>query len=511
MSATTKGNFTIWLYYFPSSPNDKPPPSLNVLFTQGASARAQHNANGSTEFTLSAKAGANSAPAPTITVYPADFYRYYPIEVQTTEASEKRIITIPTQDMQHTTGGGWEKSYTVSPGCQASAGTNSIKQMTSGPQYSMPIPGGHRMVYPDDFPAVGVQAWAWAQQDNRSVTLSRGVGNDAYGIPLETSALRTDGSWHTYGDSIYSAKGQRTVDLPQLIPLDIAVSYSGSWKTTALNLSYDVTPSWNKAGFLPGSGGQWAYSGWGYTAYGSPTVYQSPFSISPMSYTGAPTGAKTFDTSYTATDNGDQATATAFYHLTLHDPVEPISAAEGEPVTISHYRVKSPMSDASGPLVYHGPRADKVPETTIKIGTSTELGLELKATLGDIPVVKDLLGFVGEASAKSTYTISVDTEAKVPAIDENRAKYLFAIHDFSRRHARFYKYNESGKVRRFVTQDSRGRTYNPAIEKYQEAIRDTAVKAQYDWGDIPIDTDPNTLPRTVEPEPQDYDFSGGRS
>jgi len=316
-----------------------------------------------------------------------------------------------------------------------------------------------------------------AIKDDRSVTLSRSVGNDANGIPLETSALGKDGNWHTYGDSIYSAysvSGLSSGIIIQPAPLDIAAKYSGGWKTTFLTDHWDITPSWNKAGFQQPDGlhnsGQDENHCFGITVCGSPTVSQLYLPPS-IQYTGTATGAKTFDTSYTATDNGDQATATAFYHLTLHDPVEQVSYAA---TTIHAYK---PFEADGVVMAFEGPRAASdpaKPAVTIKVGTSTVTGLSLTGTI-DAKLFKDVLGFKAEAKQESTKTVDVEVEAKLPEIPDNQWCYLQATHTFTRRDIQYYAYDTSGKIRNMVSAGG------VKTEWPQESIEDEAFPVTFDW------------------------------
>jgi len=342
------------------------------------------------------------------------------------------------------------------------------------------------------------------QNDTRSVKLSRG-GRGEY------SELK-DGEWHTYGDSIYSVKNTTSGNDEISVPLDIAVAYSGGWTTTPGNIYYNVTPTWNKSGFQPESGdgdsGHNEGHGYGYTAYGSPTVSYPLWPPTGPQYSGSPTGAKTFDTSYTAKDNGDQATATAYYHLTLHDPVETIKSDS------YIYPLEAPMLDGSGAVLAWAGGATGRPATqveqTVKIGSSTEVGLDFTATTS-VDALKGLLGFEAKAHLSSTKTMSIETDAKVPGIVANSYVYLIAMHSFQRTHVCFNQYDQAGKVKCFLTQDATGATLNPPQEVYHEAFRDFAFVPQFRWSDAQnANKATSTLPHDTVP-PLKYDYSGHRS
>lgn len=348
------------------------------------------------------------------------------------------------------------------------------------------------------------QGYVDAAPDDRSINLSRG-GRGEY------SKLE-NGEWHTYGDSIYSVKNTTSGNDELSVPLDITVAYLGGWTTTLGNIYYNVTPTWSKSGFQPESGngdsGHNEGHGYGYTAYGSPTVSYPLLPPTGPQYSGSPTGGKTFDTSYTAKDNGDQATATAYYHLTLHDPVETIKSDS------YIYPLEAPMLDGSGAVLAWAGGATGRPATqveqTVKIGSSTEVGLDFTATTS-VDALKGLLGFEAKAHLSSTKTMSIETEAKVPGIVANSYVYLIAMHSFQRTHVCFNQYDQAGKVKCFLTKDATGATLNPPQEVYQEAFRDFAFVPQFRWSDAQnANKATSTLPHDTVP-PFKYDYSGHRS
>ena len=357
--------------------------------------------------------------------------------------------------------------------------------------------GGPRTPYADDKGTTSAFVQVQLKAFDKTVKLSR------LGARYEDAKLE-NGEWHTYGDSIYSAAEANGFDAQDVKPeINIETAHIGEWGQRPDGTLPFVTPSWSASGFSS-SFEQSAARYAGYAKYGTPTV-------SGGTYSADKTGAQEFVTSYTGTDTRDNLEAKAYYHLTLHDPVEPISAGEGEAVSLSTYQVKSPAKDASGPLVYSGFRDANTAETTIRVGRSYEAGLDLTATFS-IDAVKDLLGFTGEARLSATTSVSVDTELKVPAIAAQKFIYAVAVQPFQRRHARFYVYDQGGRFKRMVTKDASGQTY-PAFEVYHEAIRDTAFETNFTWSDeMDVSrTDINNLPRTIEPEPLGFDYSGGVS
>lgn len=333
-----------------------------------------------------------------------------------------------------------------------------------------------------------------AQEDNRSVRLSRGVG-DKERFVLE------DGNWVTYGDSIYSAKGRPDANSDKRVPLSIQAGYGGNWTTK--------TPTWTAGGFAPAEGAvsyqQDANGARGITAFGTPEVelhLLSPTLSYHTYYPSEPTGAQDYDTTLTVTDT-DGANATARYHLTLHDPVEMLD--EGENITT--YSLRSPMRLGGQIMAWKGERAANTAETPVKVVTSTETGLNFTAT-ASVDALKGLLGFSAEASATSTLSLSVSTETNVPAIPASRMVYLIAIHNFQRKHVRFLQFDEAGKVPRMVTRNSFGTVFNPPVEMYHEAFRDTAFMPNYEWSsELDEGTDLESLPHDQVP-PLEYDFYG---
>ena len=364
---------------------------------------------------------------------------------------------------------------------------------------SVSIPGNLDIgVY--DSAAMGTSIFYQAQEDTRSVKLSRDGARD------ERQTLESN-EWHTYGDSIYSAQG---VDFaPDVkIPLDINANLTGHWSGGFVG----VNATWDATGF----GSSYAVSTYlarGWTQFGTPTIHWlAPFVTD---YQGSPTGAETFDTTYTVVDNGDSATTKAYYHLTLHDPVEMLD--EGE--TITNYQILKPYTSKGNVLgaglVLGWPGLRDANSATIEINdeTSTETGVELKATT-EVKAFKGLLGLSAEANYKSTHKFTLTLKTEVPKdIADGQYRYLIAIHNFTRSHKRFYKYDAGGKIKRMVSVDAYGNAINPPVEMYHELIEDTAGAPDARWSDpIPYTgLDPNSLPTTPIP-PVDYDFpSGGAS
>lgn len=139
-----------------------------------------------------------------------------------------------------------------------------------------------------------------AIEDNRTVSLSR---SGRY----ERGPLLENGESHTYGDSIYSASTPSGQSNNQV---SINANYQGNnWATTFGNASWNITPSWVSGGALSSTLTQSNTNLFGYAINGTPTIGADG------KYMGSPTGAQTFDISYTATDNADSATAKAYYHL----------------------------------------------------------------------------------------------------------------------------------------------------------------------------------------------------
>ena len=182
---------------------------------------------------------------------------------------------------------------------------------------------------------------------------------------------------------------------------------------------------------------------------------------------GQPTGAANFDTTYTATDNGDGATAKAYYHLTLHDPVE--KELEDQVTT---YDIEAPLRDGGTVAGWYGKLPLNVGDPPIEVtsGTSTETGYDVTATV-DVSLFKSLLGFSVEGNHSSTKTLSIEQKTTVPDIPAGKYRYLIVAHKFQRRHTFFWKYDEGGKVRRMVTADTSGFVFN----------HDTVPELPYDY------------------------------
>ena len=342
---------------------------------------------------------------------------------------------------------------------------------------------------------------ATAQQDYRSVTLSRA------GAREERQDLQ-NGEWHGYSDSIYSAHSPVIYPNDDLFyPLSIGVNYAGNW--SRWGTGYNVSPSWTTSGFEPVDGTNNS-SAWGKTKFGTPIRSVTNFHGIPYynGLEGEPTGAETFDTTYTAVDNGDGATAKSYYHLTLHDPVEKDGADD-----ISTYHVTFPMSNGSD-IAYIGENsATESERPLVEVGHSTQYGYGITATVG-IEGVASLLGLSAEASAQaeSTTTITATTTKRVPHLTEGQKVYLVADHPFQRTHVRFWKYDEGGKVKRMLRISDEGVTPPAEIEVHHEAFQDTAAQATYDWSPIYEESqlDIGNLPHTPAPE-LPYDYSGGSS
>lgn len=330
-------------------------------------------------------------------------------------------------------------------------------------------------------------------EDTRSIKLTRN-GQDR--VELK------DGGWHTYGDSIYSANNTSS-----LIPgyrnfVDIKADYSTGWTPKNATFPYNVTSTWNTAGIDTIAEKNEQHVA-GYTKVGSPQL-----SGIAGKYTGKATGAQKYDISCAVKDNGDQASATAYYHLTLHDPIEKVTDDE-----LSTYTVFAPMIGGDGiPIVYKGLRNATYNKITVETATSTEDGYDLSATV-DVKGLEGLLTFSGTAKHSSKVTFEIKTTADVPTnIADGRFVYLIAKHDFQRCHSRFYKYDTQGKIRHMISTDSSGQAYNPPAETYYEAIEDSAFNAQSKWSDEqdPLRININNLPHDPIP-PKVYDYSGGSS
>ena len=353
----------------------------------------------------------------------------------------------------------------------------------------------------DPYGAIFIGGWFDGGLDQRSVTLSR------TGAREERQELQ-NGEWHGYSDSIYSAHSPVIYPNDDLFyPLSIGVNYAGNW--LRWGTGYNVSPSWTTSGFEPVDGTNNS-SAWGKTKFGTPIRSVTNFHGIPYynGLEGEPTGAETFDTTYTAVDNGDGATAKAYYHLTLHNPVEKDGADD-----ISTYHITFPMSNGSD-ITYIGENsATESERPLVEVGHSTQYGYGITATVG-IEGVASLLGLSAEASAQaeSTTTITATTTKRVPHLTEGQKVYLVADHPFQRTHVRFWKYDEGGKVKRMLRISDEGVTPPAEIEVHHEAFQDTAAQATYHWSPIYEESqlDIGNLPHTPAPE-LPYDYSGGSS
>ena len=369
--------------------------------------------------------------------------------------------------------------------------TSGTVSLSLGAQSSAPGDKSDRPRYEDQAKA---EVSVSAQVDTRSLSLSRGGRYE--------HSKSENGEWHTYGDSIYSAhdaSGFSNNDFKSQISIIASYGDSSAWGIRSDGTAPDITSSWSASGFSS-TYEQSPQVYRGYAQYGTPL-------ISSGNYSGSATGAASFDTSYTATDTRDGATTKAFYHLTLHDPVEDVQEEE-----LSTYRVEVPMTKSGGgTMKYNGPRTSGYDDVEIESATSTETSGGISGTV-DVSAFKELLGLSATADYTSTATFSVKTKADVRSIPAGRFIYRIALHDFQRSHKRFYRYDELGKIRRMITQDFGGQVYDPPTEVYHEVIEDTAFDQQSTWSE---DLDPtrvniNNLP-TVPAPPKHYDYSGGVS
>ena len=352
---------------------------------------------------------------------------------------------------------------------------------------------------PGTFAYVNSEASINLTPDTRTVKLSRGGRHER--IVLE------GGEWHAYGDSIYSAKGNIDPLADKRVPLDIQATYEGSWNTKVL--------TWVPKGFAPIAGvvtyEQDENGARGTTVFGVPQVSLQPVTPT-FSYhnyhPSSSTGAQEFVSTLTVTDT-DGAVAKAHYHLELHDPVELLD--EGESIT--NYQIEKPYTNGGNVLGWTGLRDANSATIEITNETSIETGIGVKAT-ASIDALKDLLGLSAEANHTSTHKFTITTKTEVPKdIPETKYRYLIAVHNFTRKHKRFYRFDESGEIRRMVEVDSYGNAINPPVAMYHELIEDTAQPADAKWSPIinGENLDPNTLPKTPVP-PAEYDFpSGGAS
>jgi len=347
------------------------------------------------------------------------------------------------------------------------------------------------------FGAAGAAVLYKAQEDTRSVTLSRG-GRD------ERSELK-DGEWHTSGDSIFSAKNptSRIPGKDKEIPLSINVKYSDGWNTQ------NVTPTWTTGGFdpTPTTSKEGAS---GITEFGAATVYVDP-DAGDYVYVAPKSGTTSSTTSYTAKD-WDGATSTAHYTLTLHDPVEPISPDnEGEPTSLSVFTVQVPMERATLKNWWSDVSGADGSRPKVHFGYSLVYGLKFSAT-SEASAFKKLLGFSAEASAEAKSEFSVAQDLEVPIIPAGAVRYLVAKHEFSRKHRRFWMYDQFGKIKRLLTKDAQGNTLNPPQEVWQEAFEDTVGNTSYDWSPEirGTDFDPNNEPHGEVP-PYEYNYPSGGS
>lgn len=140
------------------------------------------------------------------------------------------------------------------------------------------------------------------------------------------------------------------------------------------------------------------------------------------------------------------------------------------------------------------------------------MGLGFKAT-ADLSAFKDLLGLSAEANYTSTHKFTQTIKTEVPKdIPQGKFKYLIAIHNFIRRHKRFYMFDQSGEIRRMVNVDAVGNPISPSVAMYHELIEDAAGQPDARWSvAFPGPMDPTTLPHDIAP-PAKYDYpSGGHS
>ena len=340
---------------------------------------------------------------------------------------------------------------------------------------------------------VALSIGASAIEDKRSVRLWR---NGRY----ERAELENS-EWHTYGDSIYSAYGATSLSEVVNPRISISALRSGSeW--------INPTAKWTWAGFdsEPAVSISEMY---GRSKYGTPTVSgRVPFNFS---YHGSPTGEQTFDNTCTLTDS-DGATAKAYYHLTLHDPIERVIDDQ-----ITEYTVQKPYTSTKGilrptndVLGWPGVRDEQSATITINDEVSTETGLGVKATT-EVSAFKDFLGLSAEAKYTSTHKFTLSLTTDVPKdIGDNEYKYLIAIHNFKRRHKRFFKYDEAGAVRRMISVDAQGNPVNSPYEVYHELFEDVEDSQDARWSDaVPYEgLDTTALPHTPIP-PQNYDYPSG--
>ena len=151
---------------------------------------------------------------------------------------------------------------------------------------------------------------AYAQQDSRSVTLHRDGAHD--------ETVDPDGTVH--GDTVYSYTNTYWSEYPEGENTDnvdnwqyFHPQFSGDWTVVIppVDYPYNISYQWNPSE----SSDTWDTGKWK-MPYGSLNMYSGY-------WVGKPTGASPpSPMTYTVTDKGDGATATATYILTVHDPYE---------------------------------------------------------------------------------------------------------------------------------------------------------------------------------------------
>ena len=456
---TTNGQCTVHLHYKWNGPGTPTPLIVRVEVTPAASARSRVSVTdpdfpATEHVSVSVTAGGTTASDPSGTRVAS----YKPGVLMTRATTNlKALVTLSS--------GG--------PGSPIDV------DLPIGYSASATLDGGRFKAVPNNpkgQPVLGDVGAGWNGQvvrDNRAVRLTRNVGNDSHGIPLEYTTYFGGGTI-TYGDTTYSYHSRLTGLEPA--PDDvwnqqtIYATINGDWSKT-LGL-YNVTRRWViPTNFLTNVTSETLNS------LSGQTRMSSGMEKFATNWVGAPANDEDSVIKFFVRDNVDGSQSAPRYVLRLHDPVDGVSTS------VTGLDVTCGFLDVNGqPVVVDHANSLGNPTLNGTVGKSS--GWSISGSIGEIEGFKNPLGLdVGYSYSTDTGTekaITLDKVAQPVAL--NMERQVMITYKYNRHHSFFDRWNEKGKVRRYAYAGT-PTTAPPTMEVQHEGFSDEYKTSSLSFGD----------------------------